>query len=150
MMKEKIIIQRDIEIQRLKDSKNLSVEEKMYLTELVSDAAEGTNGLDEKDKIQNVSETSFKLATLMSRVADTTNTLPKMNTNLSEINSRLTSAMAQLNERLSCMEHIKLPSNWKDLVKIILLKPWIWICVGIGLFSPHCPELFAFLMQIFK
>lgn len=139
MMKEKIIIQRDIEIQRLKESKNLSVEEKMYLTELVSDAAEGTNGLDEKDKIQNVSETSFKLATLMSRVADITNTLPKMNINLTEINSRL-----------SCMESTRLPSNWKDLIKVIMLKPWIWICVAIGLFSPHCNELFAFLRQIFK
>lgn len=37
----------------------------MALTGLVVDAAEGTNGLTEHDKIQNVSETTFLLTTAM-------------------------------------------------------------------------------------
>jgi hypothetical protein len=64
-IKDKIMVQRDLHLERINKSKSLTNEEKISLTGLVVDAAEGTNGLTEHDKIQNVSETTFLLATAM-------------------------------------------------------------------------------------
>lgn len=141
MMKDKIVIQRDFELQRLKDSKNLSDEEKLYLIDLVSDAADGTNGLDEKDKLQNVSETSFKLATLMSRVVDTTTTLPEMSKCIQQISSKLDSGIDPSEE-----EH---QASWNSTAKKVLTSPWPYICIAVLGFSPYCVDLLKILLTTF-
>ena len=62
-MKEKISLARDRMIQRITDSKAQEFE-KTELTNILIDAAEGTNGLSKEDKLQRVSETVFALANL--------------------------------------------------------------------------------------
>lgn len=62
-MKEKIVLSRDRMIDEINASK-MSELEKTELTNILIDAADGTNGLSKEDKIQNVSETVFALAKL--------------------------------------------------------------------------------------
>lgn len=62
-MKEKIVLARDRMIEEINGS-GMSELEKTELTNIMVDAAEGTNGLSREDKLQNVSETVFALAKL--------------------------------------------------------------------------------------
>ena len=62
-MKEKISLSRDRMIQKISESKADEFE-KTELTNILIDAADGTNGLSKEDKLQNVSETVFALAKL--------------------------------------------------------------------------------------
>lgn len=62
-MKEKIVLSRDRMIDEINASK-MSELEKTELTNIMIDAADGTNGLSKEDKLQNVSETVFALAKL--------------------------------------------------------------------------------------
>lgn len=62
-MKEKIVLSRDRMIDEINASE-MSELEKTELTNIMIDAADGTNGLSKEDKLQNVSETVFALAKL--------------------------------------------------------------------------------------
>ena len=62
-MKEKITLTRDRMIGQI-NSSGMDGIEKTELTNIMVDAAEGTNGLSKEDKLQNVSETVFALAVL--------------------------------------------------------------------------------------
>lgn len=50
-MKEKIRIQRDLDLERINNSEHLSHDEKVYLAGLISDSAEATNGLTHEEKV---------------------------------------------------------------------------------------------------
>ena len=39
--------------------------------------------------------------------------------------------------------------DWMDTLKLILVKPWIWICVGIIFFSPKGVEIIQLLLNYF-
>lgn len=67
-MKEKIALGRDRMIDEIKSS-DMGDLEKEELTNILVDAADGTNGLSKEDKLQNVSETVFALAKLDTRGA---------------------------------------------------------------------------------
>lgn len=62
-MKDKIAIARDRKIKEINAS-DMSDPEKTELTNILIDAADGTNGLSKEEKLQNVSETVFALAQL--------------------------------------------------------------------------------------
>lgn len=67
-LKEKIALGRDRIIEEIKSS-DIGDLEKEELTNIMVDAADGTNGLSKEDKLQNVSETVFALAKLDARGA---------------------------------------------------------------------------------
>lgn len=134
MMKDKIKIQRDVAIHSINESKYLSADDKMYLVELISEAAEGTNGLEPKDKLQNVSETTFNLAILMSRIDDKLNSMSE--------------TMQKFATKKEDTKSEKLPATWNDMAKMILLKPWAYITACVLAFSPHCAEIIKTLMSL--
>ena len=64
-IKESIVQRRDACIDSIKASENFLEEQKQHYIEMVCNAAEGTNGLSQQDKLQNVSESSFERTTMM-------------------------------------------------------------------------------------
>lgn len=37
--------------------------------------------------------------------------------------------------------------NWKDVLKLVLVKPWLWLCLALLSFSPKGVELIATLFD---
>ena len=64
-IKESIVQRRDACIDSIKASENFLEEQKQHYIEMVCNAAEGTNGLNQQDKLQNVTESSFERTTMM-------------------------------------------------------------------------------------
>jgi hypothetical protein len=52
-------------VREVQNSKNLSADEKGDLQDILLHAEEGTNGLTQEEKLQNVSETVFSIVTMM-------------------------------------------------------------------------------------
>ena len=65
MYKDKIQNQLESTLCKIDESKKLEETDKVLYRSLLQDAAEGTNGLTEKDKLQNVSETVFTIVQLL-------------------------------------------------------------------------------------
>lgn len=68
-IKQEIIELRDQELNDIRNSPYFSAEQRRKYIEMVTRAAEGTNGLTKEEKIQNISEITFGLATTMPRIA---------------------------------------------------------------------------------
>ena len=65
MMQDKIKHQLEGTLQKIDESKKLNETDKVLYRDLLQSAADGTNGLTEKDKLQNVSETCFTITQLL-------------------------------------------------------------------------------------
>ena len=68
MMKERIKNALELQKKQIAESGHLTPDEKLQLTELVSEAAECTNGYEEGEKVQRVAETTFHVTTAMTRL----------------------------------------------------------------------------------
>jgi len=99
-MKEKIVLSRDRMIDEINNSK-LSELEKTELTNILIDAADGTNGLSKEDKLQNVSETVFALAKLDTQGAIDRFESAARDKELKESISALTDKVDQVVDKLS-------------------------------------------------
>lgn len=160
---------------------------------MVCNAAEGTNGLNHQDKLQNVSESSFERTTMMigveekllvlqnklennktaidsikEELKDNTN---QLKTNISQISNSIDGLSLQIktlvSQKTSCDQksaQIASQSNqaktspqqnkienlsWKDTIKLILVKPWIWIAIALISFSPKCIEILHTILDRF-
>lgn len=159
---------------------------------MVCNAAEGTNGLNQQDKLQNVSESSFERTTMMigveekllvlqnklecnktaidsikEELKDNTN---QLKTNISQISDSIDGLSSQIKTLLSqktpCVQKSSQISNqlnqtktsqqdkienlsWKDTIKLVLVKPWIWIAISLISFSPKCIEILHTILDKF-
>lgn len=130
----------------------MSNEEKITLTGLVVDAAEGTNGLTEHDKIQNVSETTFLLTTAMVNITEQLN---KNNVLTEQVSDKIDKMEVERREGnvkyKDLVEQVRNQRNiknldWKDTVKLVLVKPWFWIFLAVTTFSPKGLEIIQLLL----
>ena len=160
---------------------------------MVCNAAEGTNGLNHQDKLQNVSESSFERTTMMigveekllvlqnklennktaidsikEELKDNTN---QLKTNISQISESIDGLSSQIkilvSQKTSCDQKFaqiatqlnktktspqqnKIENlSWKDTLKLLLVKPWIWIAISLISFSPKCIEILHTIIDRF-
>ena len=99
-MKEKIVLSRDRMIEEINASK-MSELEKTELTNILIDAADGTNGLSKEDKLQNVSETVFALAKLDAQGAIDRFESAERDKNLQNSITKLSEKVDQVVDKLS-------------------------------------------------
>jgi hypothetical protein len=128
---------------------------------MVTRAAEGTNGLTEKDKIQNISEITFGLATTMPRIAHYLNKnnvltnelhqkVGELETNISSQNVTITKKLDELTTITQEKPKHNIENlDWKDTLKLVLVKPWIWIWASVLSFSPKGLEILQMLLDHF-
>lgn len=140
-IKEKIKSIRDLERDRINASHYLSADEKLELTSLVTDAAECTNGYTEQEKVQNISETTFAITTLIVKIME----------QLSE-NNELTKTLAQKVDNLSQVVGNRVKRDirelsMKDTLKLVFVKPWIWVFLSVICFSPKGLQVLEIVMQ---
>ena len=127
-MKEKISLSRDRMIEKI-NSFDIDEIEKTELTNILIDAAAGTNGLSKDDKIQNVSETVFALAKLdtqgvldrttsakkdielQQNILSLTEKIDKVTETLNNIKTNFSSKIDILNENLSKNDVITMSLN---------------------------------------
>ena len=64
MIKPEIALARDTVLEKINSSTKIDSTDKMFFNQMLSHAAEGTNGLSEHDKLQSVSESCFNLVTM--------------------------------------------------------------------------------------
>lgn len=163
---------------------------------MVCNAAEGTNGLNQQDKLQNVSESSFERTTMMigveekllvlenklesnktaidsikEELKDNTN---QLKTDISQISESIDGLSSQIktlvSQKTSCdqkfaqiatqLNQTKTPPppqqnkienlSWKDTLKLVLVKPWIWIAISLISFSPKCLEILHIIIDKFS
>lgn len=165
-MKENIRIRRDMELKFVHESKNLSQDDKVNLTGLITEAAECTNGLTEKEKVQHLSETTFGVTTMLARIAEQ---LSANNSLTNSLSTKLDSLQRGTQEKFDSLqkstqeefdrihETILAVSkssrrdirdlDWKDTLKLALVKPWIWLFLSAACFSPKGVELIQFLFS---
>jgi len=157
-MKEKIKFQRDLHLERIQKSNALSNEDKVTLTNLVVEASEGTNGLTEHDKLQNVSESTFYLTTAIVNLTENLNRnnvltekvarhISEMDDQFQKIESNIQTMKdegqvkySDLVSQVQAKRNIK-ELNWQDTIKLVLVKPWVWIFAAFFAFSPNAIEI---------
>jgi len=171
MIKERIKNTLELEKKQISDSKHLTQDEKLQLTELVSEAAECTNGYEEGEKVQRVAETTFHVTTAMVKVMEQlaeNNDLTKQldetvkgidrkeslrDTQVIKINEDLVKIGASVGKiSLAVENRVKRDIRdlgWKDTVKLVMVKPWFWIFLVFFVFSPKCVELVQILIKKF-
>lgn len=159
---------------------------------MVCNAAEGTNGLNQQDKLQNVSESSFERTTMMigveekllvlqnklecnktaidsikEELKDNTN---QLKTNISQISDSIDGLSSQiktllsqktpfvqkssqisnqLNQTKTSQQNKIEDLSWIDTIKLVLVKPWIWIAISLISFSPKCIEILHTILDKF-
>ena len=157
-MKEKIKFQRDLHLERIQKSNCLSNEDKVALTNLVVEASEGTNGLTEHDKLQNVSESTFYLTTAIVNLTENLNRnnvltervakhiseiddqFQKIESNIQTMKDEGQVKYSDLVSQVRAKRNIK-ELNWSDTLKLVLVKPWIWVFAAFFVFSPKAIEI---------
>ncbi len=157
MMKERIKNALELQKRQIAESNHLTSDEKLQLTELVSEAAECTNGYEEGEKVQRVAETTFHVTTAMTRL---TEQLAENNDLTKELDSTMKAVVLKEDARDKAIGKIgeevgKIGAavenrvkrdirdlNWKDTMKLVLVKPWFWLFLAFFVFSPKCVELF--------
>ena len=157
MMKERIKNALELQKRQIAESGHLTPDEKLQLIELVSEAAECTNGYEEGEKVQRVAETTFHVTTAMTRL---TEQLAENNDITKELDSTMKSVVLKEDARDKAIGKIggdveKIQAavenrvkrdirdlNWKDTMKLVLVKPWFWAFLTFFVFSPKCVELF--------
>ena len=40
--------------------------------------------------------------------------------------------------------------SWKNIIKLVLVKPWIWITISLISFSPKCLEILHIIIDKFS
>lgn len=165
-IKEKIRNALELEKMQIRDSKHLTQDEKLQLTELVSEAAECTNGYEEGEKVQRVAETTFHVTTAMAKVMEQLAENNDLTKQLDVTTKQLGDTMKDALEKDELIEtEVKKISDaiqsraqkdirdlgWKDTFKLALVKqPWPWLFLGIFVFSPYFPEVWKWLTSLFK
>lgn len=130
---------------------------------MVTRAAEGTNGLTEKDKIQNISEITFGLATTMPRLVHSINRnnvrTEELHQKVDELESKLSTTTTEISTQLTNITELvkQAPAkrdianlDWIDTLKLVLVKPWVWIFGSIICFSPKGIELVTLIINHFS
>lgn len=155
-MKERIKNALELQKKQISDSAHLTPDEKLQLTELVSEAAECTNGYEEGEKVQRVAETTFHVTTAMAKVMDQLAENNDLTKNLDGTMKKVVENDRSLNDQVgkiggevekiseAVQNRIKRDIRdlgWKDTMKLVLVKPWIWIFLAFFAFSPKCLEL---------
>lgn len=166
-MKDKIKFQRDLHLERIQKSNALSNEDKVALTNLVVEASEGTNGLTEHDKLQNVSESTFYLTTAIVNLTENLNKnnvltekvamhisemddqFQKIETNIKTMKDEGQVKYSDLVSQVRAKRNIK-DLNWADTMKLVLVKPWIWIFAALFAFSPKAVEILQLAVQWYR
>ena len=156
-MKERIRNTLDLQKKQIADSKHLTPDEKLQLTELVSESAECTNGYGEGEKVQRVAETTFHVTMAMARVMDQ---LAENNDLTKDLDGTMKNVVEREDARDTVIRKIGQDVekigvavenrvkrdirdlDWKDTMKLVLVKPWIWLFFALLVFSPKCLELF--------
>lgn len=171
MIKERIKNTLELEKKQIAESEHLSQDEKLQLTELVSEAAECTNGYEEPEKVQRVAETTFHVTTAMVKVMeqlaennDLTKQLDQTVKNIDRKESLRDTQVIKINDdlakigrsvgRISVAVENRVKRDirdlgWKDTLKLIAVKPWVWIFLVFFVFSPKCIELVQILIKKF-
>ena len=163
-MKEKIKFQRDLHLERIQKSDALSNEDKVALTNLVVEASEGTNGLTEHDKLQNVSESTFYLTTAIVNLTENLNRnnvltekvarridemedrFQKIDTSIQTIKDENQVKYSDLVAQVQAKRNIK-ELNWSDTMKLVLVKPWVWIFAAFFVFSPKAIDILQMAIE---
>lgn len=163
-MKERIKNALELQTNHICESKSLTADEKMQLTELVSEAAECTNGYDEQEKVQRLAETTFHVTTALARVTQQlseNNALTKnldgtlceigkkeagRDASLKRIDGEVQKISAAVQQAAAGKRDIK-NLSWKDTAKLVLVKPWVWVFLAFFVFSPKCLELLQIAMK---
>lgn len=158
-MKEKIKNALELEKRQISDSKYLTQDEKLQLTELVSEAAECTNGYEESEKVQRVAETTFHVTTAMAKVMEQ---LAENNDLTKELDSTMKTVIEKEEKIESEVQKIAIAVDgrikkdirdlgWKDTLKLALVKqPWPWLLLGIIALTPFGADFFKWIMNLFK
>ena len=164
-MKERIKNALELQKKQIVESEHLSQDEKLQLTELVSEAAECTNGYDGEDKVQRVAETTFHVTTAMTKVmqqlAENNDLTKELDYAMKQSAQKDIERDQMLNQIISNVKKVATvvqsspkrdikDLNWKDTIKLVLVKPWIWVFFAIFAFSPKCVELVHLLIDKFK
>ena len=141
-LKEKIKNTLELEKRQINESRYLSSDEKLQLTELVSDAAECTNGFTEQEKVQHLSETTFHITTafvkVMEQLAENNDLTKNLDDTIKEMNKKVDAVSDIVGNRVK--RDVR-DLDIKNVVKLILIKPWFWIFLTFFVFSPKCVEL---------
>lgn len=144
-MKEKISLARDRMVEKI-NSSGAAEFEKTELTNILIDAAEGTNGLSKEDKLQRVSETVFALAMLDAQGAldrleaaerdkELKESIGTLTQKIDNIDTRLTANDEKTNEILDVYKKMSEKENAKNskitrvfdgLDKIFKGGKWYW------------------------
>ena len=164
-MTERIKNALELQKKQIVESEHLSQDEKLQLTELVSEAAECTNGYDGEDKVQRVAETTFHVTTAMTKVmqqlAENNDLTKELDYAMKQSAQKDIERDQMLNQIISNVKKVATvvqsspkrdikDLNWKDTIKLVLVKPWIWVFFAIFVFSPKCIELVHLLIDKFK
>ena len=169
-MKEKIVLSRDRMIEEINASR-MSELEKTELTNILIDAADGTNGLSKEDKLQNVSETVFALAKLDAQGAidrfesaerdkNLQNSITKLSEKVDKVVDKLSTVSDQLAvndeatkklqsdfEQIKNFKHSRLEVFFDGLQKL----RWFWAptAVAITAMIVYKPNVLTFLKNLF-
>ena len=169
-MKDKIALGRDRMIDQINGS-DMGDLEKTELTNIMVDAAAGTNGLSKEDKLQNVSETVFSLAMLDARSAidrheaakrdveikDSLNSITKK---VDEVATKLSSVSEKLSKNDEATEQLK--EDFEEVKKIKRTKlevfldglknlRWYWALTAVAITGMivYKPNVLEFLKGVF-
>lgn len=136
-MKEKIVLARDRMIEKINASE-ADEPQKAELTNILIDAADGTNGLSKEDKLQNVSETVFALAKLDAQgaldriesakrdyeikesIKSLADKVDKVAVSLDQVQTNLSARIDKLDEKISNNDEItnQLQRDFEEVKKI--------------------------------
>ena len=159
MMKEKIKNALELEKQQISGSQYLTPDEKLQLTELVSESAECTNGYEEPEKVQRVAETTFHVtmavAKMMEQLAennDLTKSLDQTMKTVVEKEEKIGQNVQKISEAVDQRVQKDIRDlDWKNTLKLALVKqPLAWIFLTVILFSPYGADFVKFIMGLFK
>lgn len=159
MMKERIKNTLELEKQQISSSQHLTQDEKLQLTELVSEAAECTNGYEEAEKVQRVAETTFHVTTAVAKVMeqlaennDLTKSLDQTMKTVVEKEEKIEQNVQKISEAFDTRAQRDIRDlDWKNTLKLALVKqPLAWIFLMVILFTPYGADFVKFIMGLFK
>lgn len=131
----------------------------------MTDAAECTNGLSPEEKIQHLSETTFGLMTLIIKVTEQMNRSNNIAESFTETVRKIDDRIKRLEEDDAhfAEEHNKLAFrvsqsknkrdirqlDWKNVAKLCIVQPWVWLFLSVVCFSPKGLETVKLLLDRF-
>jgi hypothetical protein len=117
-IKESIVQRRDACVESIKNSENFLEEQKHHYIEMVCNAAEGTNGLNQQDKLQNVSESSFERTTMMigveekllvleNKLGNNKTAIESIKEQLQDNTTNISKSLSEISEQIKNLENQK-------------------------------------------